>query len=429
VTALAVRRYRRNRLSYEVLTRLVWFPAAALDPAASQGARKQKAVLELLQDGEVVDVQQVELAPGQAIEKIYGNLSGAGRKIEARLRLEGAVDVLGLDDRAFAVLPERRTQRVLLVTAGNLFLEGALLATGAGEENHVKIERIKPAAYTPALAEAYDVVVFDAVTAKAPANTHVLYLHPEGDACPFAIAGVVKAPIITDVDASHPVMRWVALGDVNMMKSAVFNPQPGDRVLASMLKQPLMVARQETTLGGVRRSVAIGMDLRQSDLPLRVAFPVLLMNALDWFAGDVDDDMGSRKTGQFWRIPLRKLGKDGKAERVQVRAGATAVLVRPDGVPLSVPVSEGFALHYGQKVGFYEIRSDEAGARQFAANLSDPNESQIRIQRELSIGGVKLAAPAPGEQALKRTLWPYLLLLVMAIFALEWWSYHRRVTV
>ena len=60
---------------------------------------------------------------------------GAGRNIEAQIKLAtpGAVDILPLDDRAFTVLPERRQQRVLIVTRGNLFLEGALLATGAGK--------------------------------------------------------------------------------------------------------------------------------------------------------------------------------------------------------------------------------------------------------------------------------------------------------
>ena len=58
----------------------------------------------------------------------------------------------------------------------------------------------------------------------------------------------------------------------------------------------LVVAREESSRVGLRRSLALGFDLRQSDLPLRVAFPLLLMNALDWFAGEVDEDLGSRRT-------------------------------------------------------------------------------------------------------------------------------------
>ena len=118
-----------------------------------------------------------------------------------------------------------------------------------------------------------------------------------------------------------------------------FKLAPGDRVLASMLKQPLMVAREQSgRSGSTRRSVAIGFDLRQSDLPLRVAFPVLLMNAVDWFAGDVDDDLGSYRTGRTWRVPLltaRKGGRGGAAlfypkARRNVCASFSAELRRSD---------------------------------------------------------------------------------------------------
>src|SRR5262249_23527646 len=161
---------------------------------------------------------------------------------------------------------------------------------------------------------------------------------------------------------------WVSLGDVNMSRGSVFKTRPGDRVLAAMLKQPLIVARDEGTAGFSRRSLAIGFDLRQSDLPLRVGFPVLLMNALDLFAGDRDHDLGSLRTGQVWRIPLQRPGR-GAANAATSEARGTATLLLPDGSAVPVPVSEGHALHYGQRVGFYELGTPGQAPRRFAANL------------------------------------------------------------
>lgn len=425
ITAFAVRRYRRNRLSYEVLVSLDWFPG---QPRA--GAPPQRVTLELLQEGEVVDVQALELQPGQQLERLYPNLSGAGRHLEARLRLEGgAVDTLPLDDHAFTVLPERRRQRVLIVTRSNLFLEGALLAAGAGEENHLAIDKVAPAAYDPGRADRYDVVIFDAFTPPAPPAAHAIYLDPQGPNSPFAIGSTIKSPLLTDLDAQHPVLRWVSLGDVNMSRGSVFQPRPGDRVLASMLKQPLIVAREEPTSSGLtRRSLAIGFDLRQSDLPLRVGFPVMLMNALDWFAGDVDDDLGSLRTGQMWRIPLQRAIKGRGAETGP--SPTTATLILPDSSAVPVPVTEGHALHYGQRVGFYELTTGQAQApRRFAANLGDLNESAAAIRRELRVGGAVVRPPEAGQRALRRVLWPYLLLAALLLLSLEWWSYHRRFTV
>ncbi len=432
LTALSVRRYRRNRLSYEVLVRMAWFPRPVASGVMADGTASasaaQRATLELRQDGEVVDVQTVELMPNQAVERIYNNLSGAGRNIEARLQLVGSADgdILPLDDRAYTVLPERRQQRVLIVTPGNLFLEGALLATGAGEENHLRVERVTPSAYDPARADRYDAVIFDAFTPKVPPNAHAIYLDPQGPSSPFPLRGTLKSPLVTDVEASHPILRWVSLTDVNMSKSSVFVLQPGDRALAGMFKQPLIVAREESTRSGLRRSLALGFDLRASDLPLRVAFPLLLMNTLDWFAGDVDEDLGSRRTGQIWRIALSGIARRAGAPRP---LSATANLLLPDGESITAPVSEGYALHYGQRVGFYELSLPEAAPLRFAANLSDPIESAAELRSELRIGDKRLAAPEPGERALRRTLWPYLLLAAVALLLVEWWSYHRRWTV
>jgi hypothetical protein len=425
ITAFAVRRYRRNRLSYEVLVSLAWFPGTP--PAGASAPPSQKATLELLQEGEVVDVQNIELTANEQVERLYPNLSGAGRHLEARLRLQGAEDLLPLDDRAFTVLPERRQQRVLIVTRGNLFLEGALLAASAGAENHLHIDKVSPAGYDPARADRYDVVIFDAVTPEAPPAAHAIYLDPQGDKSPFPVVTTLKAPFLSDIDAQHPILRWVSLGDVNMSRSSVFRVRPGDRVLASMWKQPLIVAREESRAGATRRSLAFGFDLRQSDLPLRVGFPVLLMNALDWFAGDVDDDLGSLRTGQVWRIPLKRsrVGGPGKP----ARGGVEASLLLPDGSAIPVPVSEGHALHYGQRVGFYELVTPGAPSRSFAGNLGDLTESTAALRRELSLGGAALRPPEAGQRALRRILWPYLLLAALLLLSLEWWSYHRRWTV
>ena len=422
ITAFSVRRYRRNRLSYEVLISLGWFPSAA-GPQP-----KQKVTLELVQEGEVVDVQQLELAAGVQEERLYPNLSGAGVHLEARLRLaDGQVDRLPLDDRAYAVLPERKRQRVLIVTRGNLFLEGALLAAGAGEENHLVIDKVAPAAYDAERAARYDVVVFDAFTPSIAPDAHALYLDPQRDG-PFELAGELKRPLVTDLESSHPVLRWVSLGDVNMTRSSVFKLGPGDHLLASMLKQPLIVAREQASRSGTnRRSVAIGFDLRQSDLPLRVAFPVLLMNAMDWFAGDVDDDLGSYRTGRTWRVPLRRKGGRGEGE---VLALTQADLTLPGGELVPVPVHEGHALYYGQRVGFYTLRPGVLLAPlQWAANLADLTESTCALRSTLRLGKTELRAPDAGQRAIRRELWPYLLLLALLILAVEWWSYQRRWTI
>lgn len=441
ITAFSVRRYRRNRLSYEVLVGLAAYPAQGAATATATGTTAgspppRRATLELLQEGEVVDVQPIELVPGEQAQRLYPNLSGAGKHLEARLRDISGGDALPLDDRAFAVLPERRRQRLLLVTRGNLFLEGALLAASAGEENQLVLDKVTPARYDAAQAARYDAVIFDAFTPPSPPDANAVYLDPQGEASPFPVASTLKLPILSDVDVQHPVLRWVSLGDVNMSRASVFRLGPGDRALASMLKQPIIVAREAPgPTGTLRRSLAIGFDLRQTDLPLRVAFPVLLMNAVDWFAGDVDADLGSYRTGLTWRVPLtgaRAAKKAAGRASAELLAETRATVTLPDGGAALVPVHEGHALYFGQRVGFYTLTGTALPAPLlWAANLSDRTESALTVRRELRAGtsGPVLRPPDAGQRTLRRTLWPYLLLLSLGLLAVEWWTYHRRWTV
>lgn len=460
ITSFSVRRYRKNRLSYEVLVEIGAFPGEPAPFAKDgrdtkdQSARPIAAQLQLLQEGEVVDVQELSIRPGERVQRLYPNLAGSGVHLEARIARKGPQgaarpDLLPLDDRAYALLPERRRQRLLLVTAGNLFLEGALLSASAGDENALELDKVSPAAYDGERAARYDVVLFDSFTPPSPPRTHALYLDPQGAGSPVPIAESVAAPFVTDVAKEHPVLRWVTLKDLNISRASVFRLGAGDTALASMLRKPFVVAHEGLDGGQRRRAVLVGFDLKKSDLPLRVAFPVLLVNALDWLAGDTVEEAQRFATGQTWRIPLGGVGggkgdKTAKGDRAAPRpeaprpAAADLVLplepgqASPTVVSLPVDPEAAVAQYHGQRVGFYELRRPGERTLLLAANLSDPTESAARWRREFRVGpapGKTLAPPELGRSALRRVLWPYLLLLALGLLCVEWWSYQRRWTV
>jgi hypothetical protein len=330
------------------------------------------------------------------------------------------------------VLPERQRVKLLMVTRGNLFLEGALLAASAGEENHLQIDKLLPAQYSDDKALHYDAVLFDAWTPAKPPEVHAIYLDPQGVDSPFSVAKSVTAPYLSDIDDQHPVLRWVSLADINMSRASVFRLGPYDRALAQMVKDPIVVAREQPGPTGIRRSLAIGFDVRQSDFPLRVAFPVMLMNAMDWFAGDVDEDLGSFRTGTTLVVPLRggpsrRANQTSDAQLVQIRQ---ADLTLPGGQLSPVPVHEGVVKLYGERTGFYSLRVPELlRSWTLALNLLDPEESAVVLRHELSLQQSRLLPPDAGQQALRRTLWPYLLLVAALLLFVEWWTYHRRWTV
>src|SRR5262249_60383553 len=88
-------------------------------------------------------------------------------------------------------------------------------------------------------------------------------------------------------------------------------PGAGAPIMAKSAREPIAVAG---TRGGTK-FVAFGFALDGTDLMLRVAFPVLLMNVLDWFAGDDAELLTTYKTGRVWPIPAGQGAGEGTVHR------------------------------------------------------------------------------------------------------------------
>jgi hypothetical protein len=471
IVAFNARRYPTNKLSFEVFLEVV-----------NYRKKKTEVDLQLLSDGAINDVKRLVLAPGQrarytcspsdrkAGKKSWCDMAASGELLEARLvkpgssdaNDKGALDAFPLDDRAYALLPKRRKLRVLLVSTGNLFLEGALLL-----DENTSLERIPPAAYSAKRTRGMDAVVFDSwvpddwttgSAGKSPGKTaktgktgktgksgksdksdksdkrsspiapkatpgaagpkaHVLLVNPPAGKGPFGVAGRIARPFITEQSEEHPVMRFITLKDVNISDSAKFKRKRGDVVLAASLRDPVLIARDT----GRYKRVAFGFNPKRSDLPLRVAFPLLVINTLNWFSGESEGLITTYRAGDTWQVPLGPVD-DGNPRRdfVEVK--------NPLSELFKAPVSGSYAVLNGRHVGVYQITDGKAKLR-IAANLADPLESNIAPAKELILGGRLLAPPAGFSVKLRREIWIYLLLIGLGLILLEWLTYNRRLTV
>lgn len=428
ITAFNVRRYFDNKLAYEALVEVQNF-----------GARPVRRKLVIASGGTPIDVSELSLPPGRPVRKIYPGLGGGDdSQLRAWLgpvaRDAGAAggdtgeterDVLALDDEAHALLPARSRQKALLVTHDNLYLEGALLAY-----DNVQVDKLAPEAYDRAAAAGqitgYDVLIFDGHTpASLPAGgADLLYFAPRGPGSPFASAGALPAPRITEVNDRHPAMRWVGMSDVNFDSSAVFRVDraAGEVPLLSSVNAVLGVARRS----GARKIAAFGFALDATDLTLRVAFPLLLINLLDWFSGDDSELLTTYRTGQRVAVPL------------DATAGATgtAVVELPGGGRMPAALGDGEATFYLDRVGVHTLvvrhgdgPGDAAQRVLLAANLASPDESRVAPQRLLRIGGTALRPPALRAATGRHPLWTTLVVLALLALTIEWLTYHRRVTV
>jgi hypothetical protein len=235
----------------------------------------------------------------------------------------------------------------------------------------------------------------------------------------------LKGPGFDKIERKHPIVRWTALDDVNISRGKKLVPQPGDKVVGASDggASPILVTGQR---GGFK-FVAMGFDVRDSDLPLRVAWPLLLLNSINFFTDEDAQYISSFRTGDVWRVPI-------------VSQSGQASMTTPPGANLLVPVHEGRAVYLGQRAGFYELAGTEsAGAEQqagapatktaFAANLLDAEESAIEPAQELVVGDKKAGTLSGFQIGVRREIWIYLLLAAILLTAIEWITYHRRITV
>jgi hypothetical protein len=403
ITGFAVRRYPLDKSRYEVLLEVT-----------NTSDENAEVDLELYGDGQMTDIVELRLGGKESVSRFYANLSGADKTLEARVKLKNGKDVLPVDDRAYALLPERRRARVQVVTKGNMYLEAALLL-----DEYLEVLYVAPGKY-PGEGK-FDVTIFDGV---APPVTNesgsVLYLNPPSDEhTPFKLGDKLKDEknarlAFSEVDGKHPIVRFVSLTQVKDISRA--------RVIESTDKHDVAVAKSAKgtlLLYGRRKGhkfVALGMDIRESgDFPLLIAWPMLLMNVISDFIDEDTSYISSYRTGEVWAIPASAGGK-------------TATLKLPGGVERVVPIKDGRAVFLGQEAGVYDLKLDD-GKTLFAANLSDVAESTITPMDSLTVGKAKAGTLEGFTVGVRRELWVYFLAAVLLVSALEWLTFHRRLTV
>lgn len=425
ITAFAARRYPDDREKVEVLAEV-----------QNLGDRPARAILEVQADGLGIGRRELTLEPGESRREILPELDAARSRLLARLLPAdddpASAAALGpdADDVAFAVVPPLRPLEVALVTDGtDLFLEAALLTL----DDHVRLSGVPIAEASPdhpAIAAA-DLVIYDPGPEPLPAALppkNIVLIDPwrHADApSPIARGRDVARPFLTEVSREHPILEHVVLKDVNIRRGTTFALEPGDEVLVRTLGDPIVVLRARET-----STLAVGFDLRQSDLALRTAFPVLVANIIAYFERAAPGFVASVPVGARRPLAVAELGLQPE--------GLTSIEVFPpdskegDAGELA-PVQEGVVRLRATHPGLYRLRAVDgasAGAEVWiAVNQASVAASDLH-DRLGDLAKAQAAGDAPTPAPLAQgPLWTLLVLAAAIALALEWASYHRRWTV
>jgi hypothetical protein len=314
-------------------------------------------------------------------------------------RLAGG-DIFALDDVATAVARTPRAFRVLLVTPGNVFLEQALRL-----RTDLQIDVIAPAAYHASAA--YALTVFDRFAPPVlPDGPYLMVDPPAGS----TLAGGPPVGIgrVRAVDAGDPLLANVDLQDVHVARSEDLRNSLFGRPLISSIQTPLVMVRDEPF-----RQVLFGFDLHESDLPLRIAFPILVQNLSEWMLPP--------------SVPSHSFHPDEPVTIVP-EPGATAVsVIRPDGSRRALATASIATFADTDLTGLYTVEQVIAGKVQrswFSVNLFSDPISQLKPPDRLTLPPTRTTAVQATHRGLFE-IWPWIALAALAIVTAEWLAFHR----
>jgi len=330
--------------------------------------------------------RSVRLAKGEIFKDAFDLSRFTGGGIRATIQSKD--DALPLDDVAFAYLPIKRKTRTLLVTRGNNNLETLLKL-----DNYVELLKIDPSNYRES--SNIDAYIFDRFAPSTPPSRPALIFGAPNAGWLRTSNGIVQKPEITTWSEDHPIMQFVSVHDVSIERAAQIDAT-NLTVVAASKQTPLILVSEKP------RWVMLTFDLDSSDFAFHVGFPVFIENVLAWFSRE---QLALRRSPGVVEVPL-----------------ANAQVRTIDGKTVPASQQLGKTIFEAAEPGLYVATQGENRVH-VAVNLanrsfSDVNQSVFKDDR----------AAAGQRYWLRRELWFYMLLGAVVLIGVEWFTYHRRIT-
>ena len=471
ITVLSVGRDRQNqaivalavRTDPSALTQSAFIGIANLDLEFAQRR------IEVYGDGVLIEARDVPLDPQVRQDIVIDDITDSNRRtvgvLEVRLvsgAADGAApDQLSIDDRAWAIVPSTRTREILVVGDGDPYLE-----TGLQLLPNVKLFGSSAAEYPERSVRRdgtqWDLIVFEGNLPAQLPNVPTLAIDPPRTSALGTVSGTIENPGIGSLDPAEPILRFVDLSTLHIAEAARLElPDWARPIIPGPRGAPLLYAGERAGIP----SAVLAFDPRQSDLPLQVAFPILLANLTGELMGGSAAPIEAVAPGDPVELAVRPgvdalrverpdgtvhelvPGTDGGTSVTfsatdlpgvytvtpvlapEASSGPSGAASTPTVTPTASPVASGTA-GSGSPV-------DPAAPSRFVVALFDVRESTITPGGAAGLEALGTdgpsgpgASPGPGAAADPRPttrdeLWGPLLLLVILVLCVEWAAYHR----
>jgi len=269
-----------------------------------------------------------------------------------------------------------------------------------------------------------DLTIFDSyipITSTLPIGS-LLFIAPLSSTEYFTVTGSVENPAPRAGDITDPLLANVSLAGISVLDAARIPVPDWARVVivgdlgadsgASLAREsiPLLLAGET----GGRRIAVVAFDLRHSDLPLQVAFPLLWANLIHWLA-----------PGSMGDLPAQVAPGESLTLVLPPEASAVSV-TRPDGSNVQITPENGQAIYADTtQLGAYQLNWGADQGASFAVNLLSPQESDIQPAQSLPILEAGNQEASSNDGRARREWWRSLALVALGLLTAEWMVYQR----
>jgi Ca-activated chloride channel homolog len=381
------------------------------------GDQDVEVIFDLRVNGELFTADRYTVPAGGNLPFVSRALPDGFTTLQAGLTLpaeSGAVDYLVDDNVAWTVSAGSGERRALLVSEGNRFLEQIL-----GSLPGLTAFQGRPDAGLPG--GQFDLYIFDGWLPETLPDGDLLIIDPPESTALFTVGAELTQPESLDVPdpttnirvrTNDPRMAFVDFSTVNLRAFKLISASWAEPLIEAN-GGPLLLAGE--TDG--RQIAILTFDVRDSDLPLQIAWVTLMVSLIDWFTPQqvIDVPNGLRV---------------GDSLSLNPPLDATGVrVILPDGTSTDLP-SAGAAIFTNTRTpGLYRIevlQDDEVvQTAAFAVNAFDAGESDIAPRQSITLGDTVVVETAV-EEIGQREFWSLLALAAFIILLIEWYAYHRR---
>lgn len=346
-------------------------------------------------DNNIIDVREIHLEGNESKDIYFYNLPTDIRIITAELDAE---DDFSADNLRYHVISKNEINRVLLATESNVFLEKAL-SISEGVELYKTKDILEDLS-------GYDLYVFDSILPKnLPRDGNIVIFNPPLNGN-FHIKNMITSGELKFYE--DELFQYVDL-DFYIRQVKSFDAPSWAAPIIEIDGEVIGIKGQRDN----QRFIVLGFDLKDTDLPLRVDFPIFVQNILEYSLKAYSQEETTMLSGE--RVNINTSPRAKEVYIINPNGEKTKIGPPFPLAPFEDSLIEGIYL-------IQQIVEDDVIEDYFAVNIDTKNESLVHYENHEENKNINIKT---GNVQRSKSLTKILLLIAITFLTIEWVVYRR----